>query len=174
MNATVRSIIGRSLTLTMGLAIVAGCAVDRPAAPAAPDNHPDTATEIACRISVRFVGLDSRRGDGPVQVALWNSEERFMKDGRWVQGISIPIAQAENGVVFEDLPPGRYAISAFHDTQSAGTLRQGVFGIPLDPWAISNAGASIGPPAWRRASFEVHGADTVVELDFLHRPRPAR
>lgn len=174
MKATVRSIIGWYPSLTLGLALVAGCAVDRPPAPAAPDNHPNTATEIACRISVRFVGLDPRRGDGPLQVALWNSEDRFMKNGLWVQGISIPIAQAEMGAVFEDLSPGRYAISAFHDTQSAGTLRQGAFGIPLDPWAISNAGASIGPPTWRRASFDVHRADTVVELDFLHRPRPTR
>lgn len=134
----------------------------------------DAATSVAsgsCSITVRFLGLDPRRGDGPVQVALWDSDARFMKDGRWLRGATIPIAVADQGTVFEALPPGRYAISAFHDTRNAGKLRQGAFGIPIDPWAISNAGASIAPPAWRTASFEVTDAGAVVVLDFLHRPR---
>lgn len=146
---------------------------------AAPDRTPEqrpiatdaTTAYGSCSITVRLIGLDPRRGEGPVRIALWNSDTNFMNDGRWLRGESIPIANADRGAVFEGLPPGRYAISAFHDTRSAGRLRQGAFGIPIDPWAISNAGASITPPAWRTASFEVTDAGVVVELDFLHRPR---
>ncbi len=148
-----------------------GCAAPRRVpTPRSMAAEPTVATG-SCSITVRFTGLDRRRGDGPVQVALWDSESHFMKDGKWLRGASIPITVADQGTVFDGLPPGRYAISAFHDTRTAGKLRQGAFGIPIDPWAISNAGASIAPPAWRLASFEVTDAGAVVELDFLHRPR---
>lgn len=127
-----------------------------------------------CSIKVRFAGLKPGHGSGPIRVALWNSERDFMKDGRWIRAISIPIQNADEGAAFEGLPMGRYAISAFHDSRDAGTLRQGVFGIPIDPWAVSNTGTGPAPPAWRTASFELVGTETTVELDFLHTGRIRR
>lgn len=162
----------RSLTVLVGVALTTGCAARNSSVTNASHDSPTAIPQSDRRISVRFVGLDSKRGDGPVQVALWDSAASFMRDGLWVAGVSVPVGEAEKGVVFENLPPGRYAVSAFHDTRNVGRLRQGAFGIPIDPWAISNAGASIGPPTWQRASFDLLEVETVVELDFQHRPRP--
>ncbi len=168
-----------SQTLSTALAIATimsgGCALSRnslmQSASSSEAQLAPATTLASCRITVRFVGLDPSRGDGPVHVALWNSEQQFMKARQWLRGISVPILRAEEGGTFEGLPPGRYAISAFHDTKQTGKLRQGLFGIPKDPWAISNGGASLLPPSWARASFDITGPDTLVELDFLHRPR---
>lgn len=156
-------------------AIAAGCATAPPPAKPASEIASVAARIGTCRLKVRFVGLDARQGKGPIQVALWDSEPSFMKDGAWLRGASVPIESAVDpaghGILFEGLPEGRYAISAFHDTRSAGKLRQGAFGIPIDPWAISNAGAAFAPPAWKTASFEVRGGSTVIELDFQHHER---
>ncbi len=135
--------------------------------------HPSSTTSApplvgTCCIEVKFLGLDQNRGSGPVHVALWNSRESFMRDGEWLRGVSVPIARAAEGVLLSELPEGRYAISAFHDSKAVGALRQGPFGIPLDPWAISNAGSSIIPPAWSLASFELTATNKIIELDFLH------
>ncbi len=180
LRSALRSVI-RPATLA-GLACYAatafpGCATAP--LPAKPSAEPTGAAARAggCRIEVHFVGLDVRRGKGPVQVALWDSESSFMKDGAWLRGASVAIEAAVdpagqgNRVVFEGLPEGRYAVSAFHDTCSAGKLRQGAFGIPIDPWAISNAVTAFAPPAWKTASFEVRGDRTVIELDFQHQER---
>ena len=157
----------------VSIAALCGACAHLPPPEAASDTRLASVMHGPCAIRVQLVGLDPTRGAGPVQVALWASEKDFMKDGNWLRGASVPIAQADHGVVFDGLPPGAYAISAFHDTAASGTLRRGLFGIPLDPWAISNGSAGFVPPSWGRASFELSAPSTTIELDFGHRPRNA-
>ena len=126
----------------------------------------ETEANARVAIEVRLTALDPSRGSGPIQVALWNSESTFMRAGNWVRGMTIPIVECGNPVLFTDLPPGTYAVSAFHDTQSAGTLRRGTFGIPIDPWAVSNGGSPLLPPSWRRAKFTVKDGTATITLDF--------
>ena len=130
--------------------------------------HVALETEASARIAieVRLTALDPSRGSGPIQIALWNSESTFMRAGNWVRGMTIPIDERDTPVLFTDLPPGTYAVSAFHDTQSAGTLRRGTFGIPIDPWAVSNGGSPLLPPSWRRAKFTVNDGTATITLDF--------
>jgi len=127
---------------------------------------PEEAAPALVTIEVRLKTLDPSRGGGPIQIALWNSESNFMRSGNWLRGATVPIAECDKPVLFTDLPPGTYAVSAFHDTQSAGTLRRGTFGIPIDPWAVSNGGSPLLPPSWRRAKFTVTEGTAIISLDF--------
>jgi len=137
----------------------------RAVAPVVPGVVPEAAS-ASVAIEVRLSALDPSRGGGPIQIALWNSESNFMRSGNWLRGATVPIAKCDKPVLFTDLPPGTYAVSAFHDTQSAGTLRRGTFGIPIDPWAISNGGSPLLPPSWRRAKFTVTEGTAIISLDF--------
>jgi len=61
--------------------------------------------------------------------------------------------------VFEDVPPGRYAISAIHDEDSEGDFDRGLFGIPTEGWTASNDAhlGRLGPPRFDDALFAFDG-----------------
>lgn len=167
--------VARALATVLALATQSGLTACRSASPtsAAPQGArtapSSTAGDIHAQpieIEVHLSNLDPALGAGPVQLALWNSESSFMRSGNWVRGATVAIVDAGKPVVFSDLPPGTYAVSAFHDTQSAGELRQGTFGIPIDPWAVSNGGSHLLPPSWRRAKFTVEQGKVIVQLEF--------
>lgn len=49
-----------------------------------------------------------------------------------------PRAGARDSAVFRDLPPGRYAIAAFHDANGNRTFDTNRLGMPREAWAVSN------------------------------------
>lgn len=50
-------------------------------------------------------------------------------------------------VVFADLPPGEYALTAFHDENSSGEIDRNALGIPTEGYAFGNdAVGFMGPP----------------------------
>jgi uncharacterized protein (DUF2141 family) len=126
------------------------------------------ASYATANIHIVLIGLRDRADSGPVRLALWSSEDSFMKDGRWLQGITLPAKQCANGAVFEHVPVGRYAVSAFHDTMDCGRFRRNGLGLPQDPWAISGGGPAWLPPAWSRAAFDLQEGGATIELDFSH------
>lgn len=69
-------------------------------------------------------------------------------------------------VVFRNLAPGRYAVSAFHDQNDNQQLDRGAFGIPKERYGFSqDARGAGGPPEFRDAAFEVkEGVDNRVKL----------
>jgi uncharacterized protein (DUF2141 family) len=75
-------------------------------------------------------------------------------------------AQGPVTVVFRNLQPGRYAISAYHDQNDNQVLDRGAFGIPKERYGFSqDARGAGGPPEFRDAAFEVKdGGDNRVKL----------
>ena len=60
-------------------------------------------------------------------------------------------------IVFKDVPPGEYALTAFHDEDRSGEVNRNALGIPTEGYAFGNdAVGFMGPP-----KFE----DTAVTLD---------
>lgn len=57
-------------------------------------------------------------------------------------------------VNFDNLPPGKYAIAAFHDSTKSGKIRTNLVGFPIDRYGFSsNATGLMGPPSFEKASF---------------------
>lgn len=91
---------------------------------------------------------------GTVRVALYNNEKDFLE--KFVQGKIVKVAGKEAKVVFENLQPGTYAISAFHDENDNEKLDSGFMGIPLEPYGFSNnAKGTFGPPSFEKAMVRV-------------------
>lgn len=62
-------------------------------------------------------------------------------------------------LIVRDLPPGEYAVQAFHDENNNGKVDRALFGIPREGVGFSrDARISLGPPAWRDAVFS-HGGE---------------
>lgn len=96
---------------------------------------------------------DVRNGNGTVHVDIC-PEDRFLKENCPFSGT----ARASAGTTFvtvKGLPPGRYAVQAFHDENGNGSVDQGLFGIPREGIGFSNdAAIRFGPPKFSDAAFD--------------------
>jgi uncharacterized protein (DUF2141 family) len=97
---------------------------------------------------------------GSVMVSLYDSEAAYA-GGTPVRRAQVDVAGGARTAVFVDLPPGTYAIKAFHDVNGDGRMNANPFGIPIEPVAFSNnAAPNMGAPKWDRTHFTVRGDTT--------------
>jgi uncharacterized protein (DUF2141 family) len=93
---------------------------------------------------------------------LFDREEGFRKEDKARQVLALPAAATVTGI-FRDLPPGRYAVIAYHDENGDGklNLRFGMF--PKEGYGLSNNPELSGPPRFKDAAFEVtEGGNRIV------------
>jgi uncharacterized protein (DUF2141 family) len=91
---------------------------------------------------------------GTVRIALYNNEKDFLE--KIVQGKIAKVSGKEVKVVFENLQPGNYAVSVFHDENENEKLDAGFMGIPLEPYGFSNdAKGTFGPPSFEKAMVSI-------------------
>lgn len=113
---------------------------------------------------VNFEGMQSDRGE--LVAALVDSADDFLrrqKQPRHSFGGNISGGLASWRI--DDLPFGRYAISAFHDVNRNGELDSGLFGIPVEDYGFSNnARASFGPPDFADAAFDFTASGQVLSI----------
>ncbi|NQX82872.1 MAG: DUF2141 domain-containing protein [Flavobacteriaceae bacterium] len=100
------------------------------------------------QVEVSITGISS--GEGKMMIAIYNSEETFLK-----KHIAARVSEIENGtvtVVFDKLEAGTYAISCFQDKNNNGVLDFNFMGIPKEPTGCSNnTRGFMGPPKYLKA-----------------------
>lgn len=100
---------------------------------------------------------------GNVRVGLFANGQTF--PGNPDRGETVPAAPGGVTVVFRDLQPGNYAVSAFHDLNANNKLDTGLFGRPAEPLGFSrDARARMGPPSFDDAAFAVDGAAAKIAV----------
>jgi uncharacterized protein (DUF2141 family) len=93
-------------------------------------------------------------GKGNIRVGIFKNDETFLKDA-WL-GKVVKASTGEVKVVFENVPPGTYALSVIHDANENGELDSNMIGIPKEGFGFSNdAMGSFGPPKFEKASIKV-------------------
>ena len=108
--------------------------------------------------SVVEITFDVGAEDGVIMAALFDSEAAYDGGGAPVRAAMIDVAGGERVARFEGLPPGDYALRAFHDVNGDGQKNANPFGMPTEPFAFSNnAVGNMGPASWDRARFAVSG-----------------
>jgi uncharacterized protein (DUF2141 family) len=123
-----------------------------------------TLSAQAFKLTVNLEDLDQERGT--VQICLMNDAKQYLKDcyiGRTYRFA----ADKPRQMVFDSIPPGEYAIMAFHDVDGNGRLNtNGAFGLPSEPYAFSNnPNTWFGPPKQRKCVFNLKG-DKTISLEF--------
>lgn len=97
-------------------------------------------------------------GDGLIQVALFNNEDTFLRDGKECYALSLEVeVSGEKIVTLPNFPTGDYAIAVFHDLNQDGELNTNFWGIPTEPYAFSRTPES----KWKKPTFQ----GTYVRLD---------
>lgn len=91
---------------------------------------------------------------GTIRVALFNNEKDFLEN--FLQGKIVKVSGNEAKVVFENLKPGDYAVSVFHDENENEKLDSGFMGIPNEPYGFSNdAMGTFGSPSFEKAKMKL-------------------
>ena len=109
------------------------------------------------QIHVEIVGL--RNDKGQALCALFSSTGDFPKKTDKAVAHSTSVITNRHGVCeFLGVPPGTYAVSAFHDENSNGKLDSNFMGTPREGVGSSNdAKGHFGPPKFDAAAFRFAG-----------------
>ena len=111
---------------------------------------------LAAELAIEVRGI--RSGDGRLFVAIHGSETSasFPSADGAVAGLNRRASAGTLRFVLRDLPPGRYAVSAFHDENDNGELDVNLVGIPSEGYGFANdPGATFGPPDFEAAAVTV-------------------
>lgn len=110
----------------------------------------------AAPLTFAFTGIETPKG--AILMSVYDSEAAFDRGGKPLISQMVAVAGATAEIV-ADLPPGRYAVKAFHDIDGDGKMGTNPFGIPLEPFAFSNdAVGDMGPAKWSAAAFDFDAA----------------
>lgn len=116
-------------------------------------------------VTVTFSGITAPTG--AIYIGVYDSEAAF-GGGKPVTGAKVDVSGPQATSTIPGLKPGTYAIKVFHDIDGDGKMGTNAFGVPLEPYAASNnAPATMGPPLWKDARFEVgpDGAAQNITID---------
>ncbi len=111
-------------------------------------------------------GVQHERGN--LRVGLYADTKTFRKES---QAHSIKTAAAQPGEVvvrFNDIPPGRYAIMAYHDEDGNGELNRRFGMFPTEGYGLSNNPQVSGPPAFEDSAFAVPAASNRLQIDLRY------
>lgn len=116
------------------------------------------------RLTAVFTGLQSDAG--MVRISLYKGPEGYPRDTKFAHRMMAASIQGGLAqVVFEDLEPGEYAVSAFHDEDSDRKLGRSFIGIPVEGIAASNdAKNPVGPPKYKDARFTLGAGDAEIRM----------
>ena len=106
------------------------------------------------KLTLEIKGI--KKVKGKLGVCLLNRESEFLSDCSNYK--EFPVTANSFEVAFEDVEPGEYAITAYHDANSNGELDTNFFGIPKERYGFSNNPKStFGPPGYSKCLFTITG-----------------
>ena len=110
------------------------------------------------KVLVTVDNIESNKGD--VSVAL--CDKSLSKDG-CPHGTGRAAAAGTMEFAFENIPPGNYAVVAFHDVNGNREFDQ-TLGIPREPYALSKDAASKMVPTFKDAALAIGEGETRVTI----------
>ncbi len=94
--------------------------------------------------------------DGKVSVAVYDTEENWLKFDKVFKADSAPSQKGSTKIVIKDLPKGTYAVAVFHDENGNDKLDTNMLGIPKEPLGFSiGKMKTFGPPSFEDCAFEL-------------------
>jgi uncharacterized protein (DUF2141 family) len=109
---------------------------------------------------------DIKNDTGSVLAAVYDSEASFLKPPLARVSVKFKAEQGKVTFALPGLPPGKYAISAYHDENDNGKLDRNAFGVPTEGFGFSNdAHGTGGPPAFAAAAVTVADGSKAIKID---------
>ena len=105
--------------------------------------------------------------DGFIDVKIYDSKESFLDEDLAIESVRKRVKKGEVIVPLSKIHEGKIAIVAYHDEDSDGKLKTGLFWRPKEGFAFSNNYQPKGPPSFEKAAIVlVHGEPVVIELNY--------
>ncbi len=121
-------------------------------------------TTITAQTKTITVTIENITSDkGKVGYALYN-KDNFMK--KPIMGKESTIKNGKTTVVFENILPGEYAITCYHDKNNNDRMDFAANGMPLEDYGASNNNMSFGPPNYNDAKFVVADKNVSLNIKF--------
>lgn len=119
-----------------------------------------SAAGAAADLEVILKGIHSTDGQALVALHQHRPGHAFPDEAGVVANEARPADTGEVVVLFPDLPPGQYAVAAFHDANGDGELNANFIGMPQEGYGFSNdARGRMGPPKFAAAAVSIGPAD---------------
>ena len=104
---------------------------------------------------------------GYIVVKIYTNKESFLKEELAAEIIRKKATKDQTVVPLSKVHEGAIAIVVYHDEDSNGELKTGLFWRPKEGFAFSNNYIPKGPPKFKKASIELmHGEPVVIELNY--------
>jgi uncharacterized protein (DUF2141 family) len=166
----IERVLGGAAGVALGFLVSAG-------APAMAEETTPTATgvvrapidHVSCTGAaneVRVTVSDVRESIGLMVADLYrNDADGFLKTEGRVQQVRFAAKAPETQFCFHAPSPGLYAIALYHDENANKTLDKKLFGLPAEPFGISNDPRLVmAPPKIEDTLFEVAEDGTFVDI----------
>lgn len=121
-------------------------------------------TSVTAQTKTITVTIENVSSDeGKVGFALYNKDNFMAKP---IQGKEGKIKDGKTTVVFENVVPGEYAVTCYHDKNNNDKMDFSGNGMPLEDYGASNNVMNFGPPNYEDAKFTVSNKDVSLEIKF--------
>lgn len=121
----------------------------------------------AADLRVTVEGL--RNDKGHVRFALYNEPDRFPDRAGVIEGGRAKVVGGRAVFVFQNVKPGRYAVSVFHDENDDGKFNRSLIGLPLEGYGFSNnAKVTLSAPSFTEAAFTVPEAGASIAITIVY------
>ena len=135
------------------------------------DGAAQGASPSVCTLRIHVDGL--RNSTGVVGSVLFTSPDGWPEDPKkaYRRGPTvIPPGQRQATVVWENLPPGDYAIAAIHDENRNAKLDRNLIGIPKEGFGFANnPHVGFSAPPFRSAVVHVQCPTTDTDIHLQYR-----
>jgi len=115
---------------------------------------------------VTLAGVQHAKGQ--VRVSLYSDPKTFRKEDKAQAIQTVAPVVSETVVRFEKLPPGRYAIMAYHDEDGNGELNRRFGMFPTEGYGLSNNPTVVGPPKFEASAFDVPAREGRVRIEIVY------
>jgi uncharacterized protein (DUF2141 family) len=114
-----------------------------------------------------------KQASGELRVGLFDSEDGFLEAESIAIGVRVKLSLVKGrdfAVTLHAVPPGKYAVSAYHDENGNGEQDTNLIGIPKEGYGFSNAAKGrMGPPSFCAAAFRVGSESVRVPIAITYR-----
>jgi uncharacterized protein (DUF2141 family) len=153
---------------------------------------------LAAVLALLFLGLPAWAGDlkvtvagvrsdsGSIMIGLYDSAEGFgvaikhateaglLTDRGRLVGAALRAAPGAQSIIFTQLPPGRYAVIAFHDENDNGRLDESTWGVPTEGYGFSNdAQGFLAAPSFKAAGLTLDAGNRAITISLIY-PKTAK
>ena len=105
--------------------------------------------------------------NGYIDVKIYTNKKSFLKEDQSAETIRKKATKVQTVIPLSNVHEGTIAVVVYHDEDSNGELKTGLFWRPKEGFAFSNNYLPKGPPKFKKAAVKlVHGEPIVIELNY--------